>query len=96
MTNEQIEEIAKNNGITFGVRKQDVWEEVQDAGGKSKMVRKKQDELTPFGMNLFAFARAVAAAEREECAKICDKLDSQYVAFKSSAAECAKLIRTRA
>ena len=39
--------------------------------------------------------RAGEKSEREACANVCDELDRQYVAFASSAAECATLIRQR-
>ena len=38
---------------------------------------------------------AGAAAEREACAKLCEEIDRQYVAFASSAKECADRIRDR-
>jgi hypothetical protein len=41
--------------------------------------------------NIFKFAALVAAAEREECAKVCE----EWGAFNKIAAECAEAIRAR-
>ena len=43
--------------------------------------------------HLEAFAHLVAAAEREACAKVCDKLGDEYA--DSNAADCAFAIRER-
>ena len=43
--------------------------------------------------NLEAFAALVAAAEREECARTCDKLGDEYA--DTNAADCAFAIRER-
>ena len=42
------------------------------------------------------FANLVAAAEREECAKVCDELHwSWYIGDSSGPKECAEAIRAR-
>ena len=41
--------------------------------------------------SMFKFAALVAAAEREECAKVCE----EWGAFNKIAAECAEAIRAR-
>jgi len=43
--------------------------------------------------HLERFANLVAAAEREECAKVCDALGDEYA--DANPAECAKAIRAR-
>ena len=43
--------------------------------------------------HLEAFAKLVAAAEREACAEVCDKLGDEYA--DTNAADCAFAIRER-
>lgn len=43
--------------------------------------------------NIEAFAKLVAAAEREACAVVCDKLGDEYA--DTNAADCAFAIRER-
>ena len=52
--------------------------------------------VTSFGFNettLLAFAKLVAAAEREACAKVCDEFQARDVGMQP--AECAGAIRAR-
>ncbi len=44
-----------------------------------------------FGIAVEHFANLIAAAEREECAKVCE----EWGAFNKIAAECAEAIRAR-
>ena len=44
---------------------------------------------------LVAFAKKVAAHEREECAKVCDLIDVEYQGEEVSAIWCACGIRSR-
>lgn len=45
--------------------------------------------------NLERFAALVAAAEREECAKVCEAMDEEYGSEDVLAAWCAEAIRAR-
>jgi len=83
MTKEEIIELARKAGINY--------RELSDefATGNGDGVEIEQME---------AFAKLVAEKEREECAKICEKLvledDSFYGEF-SGGKDCAKAIRER-
>ena len=44
---------------------------------------------------LWAFAKLVAAKEREACAKVCDELSDKHTWEGSYANECAQAIRVR-
>lgn len=46
------------------------------------------------GPQIIAFARAIAAAEREACARVCEELDRKD-AWLAYAADCADAIRAR-
>ena len=42
-----------------------------------------------------AFAKLVAAKEREVCAKVCEEYDESWYAHRKGAAQCAASIRAR-
>ena len=63
--------------------------------GDGTMTVHESKKLTMMGEKLLAFARLVAAAEREACAKICDAADAEDMTGSNEAAYCASAIRSR-
>lgn len=80
MTQDEIIELARQAGFF-----------VKDKEAYSPSVQEDY-ELTPY---LEAFAKLVAAKEREACAKLCDELSDKHTWEGCYADECATAIRAR-
>jgi hypothetical protein len=69
--------------------------------GLSSMYDASRDTYSNWGDKVLAFAKLVAEAEREECAKLCDStVEQTYIsgytgAVHSARRECAAAIRAR-
>ena len=75
--------------------KEDIIKLAREAEG-TPYVNRHYPGLTSFGFNettLAAFAKLVAEAEREACAKVCDEFQARDVGMQP--AECAGAIRAR-
>ena len=83
MTQDEIIEMARQAGIDVGI-----WEKLYD------------DDIFGYSIggiheNLEAFAKLVAAKERDACAKVCDELSKKHSWEGCYANECAEAIRAR-
>ena len=80
MTRDEIIEMAEQAGVAFASDEYpDIWQTYMHVG---------KEELV-------AFAKLVAAKEREACAKVCDDIDVEYEGEDVLATWCSRAIRAR-
>jgi hypothetical protein len=69
VTDDQIEELAKQHHVRPGMRPPPQMVKLSE----DTLGFRRPDGFTLFGASLLEFARAIEAAERERCAKVCDQ-----------------------
>ena len=74
MNEEAICELAKKHMLDLGMRSQPRLVRLTE----TTLGYRRPEGLTHYGTNLMAFANALILAERERCAKVCEKANATY------------------
>lgn len=74
MTDEQVEELAGTHGVKLGMRPPAQLVMISE----DTMAFRVPPGFTPYGAQLMEFARAIQAAERERCARVCEAASVRY------------------